>query len=630
MSQTLIPTNSTNGSAENTNGTPSLLASASRAKFWRRAAPKKATEAPDTKDSPWQKHLRVRKTLKSTDLYRRTLTRSPLGWGLDREQLNPTTQALLKANDDLLKPGKAGLKGKSLRRGQNAIQTWLKEVQELPQTLNAALASLAVARILPEVASDLDGKIWWHALDALYETAVAASTWQTDLELPPEKTLAQQLVAGELPLTLAYLFPEMKPLHELRGEARGRLTCNLEEVLNGEGLCHGTLLSVWRPLLASWTRSAVIGESFKKNAWSASAAAQYAWSVTQALRWSRADGSQLLSGPGGVVWEKDFIATMLDLAGDAADRSAATESLGKKIYSDPKVKKSAAQPETADRCEWAGLAVLRTDWSRKAARMAVDFSGDVIQLEISAGGRKLFAGPWDFGTEADGTLLRPTNGWEEVCWYSDDEVDYLELSIDLVGGGTLERQVLLARDDDFLLLADNVRRPQADQITHTWSLPLAEEIAFEPNSETREGELVAEKPIAKVLPLALPEWRVDPRGGTLAAEVEEGKATQLTLRQQQPFEAICAPLFIDLNPRRAQKQCTWRQLTVAESLETVSRDVAVAFRVQCGKQQWVAYRSLAQVANRTFIGQNVSSEFFVARFLAPEGESEEMIEIDGR
>ncbi|MEQ8836939.1 MAG: hypothetical protein RID07_09065, partial [Lacipirellulaceae bacterium] len=364
-------------------------------------------------------------------------------------------------------------------------------------------------------------------------------------------------------------------------------------------------------------------------AWSASAAAQYAWSVTQALRWTRADGSQLLAAK-EVAWEKDFVATMLDLAGDAADRSAATESLGKKIYSDPKIKKNAALPETADRCEWAGLAILRTNWSRKAARVAVDFSGSAIQLEVSAGGRTLFAGPWDFGSEADGTLLRPTGTWEEVCWFSDEEVDYLELSIDLVGGGTLERQILLARDDDFLLLADNVMRPQADLITHTWSLPLAEGVAFEPNSETREGLLVSEKAIGKVLPLALPEWRVDPRGGTLVAEVEEDKPTQLTLRQQQPLEAICAPLFIDLNPRRAQKECTWRQLTVAESLETVSRDVAVAFRAQCGKDQWVMYRSLADTANRTFIGQNISSEFFVARFLAPEGEAEELIEIDGR
>jgi hypothetical protein len=58
-------------------------------------------------------------------------------------------------------------------------------------------------------------------------------------------------------------------------------------------------------------------------------------------------------------------------------------------------------------------------------------------------------------------------------------------------------------------------------------------------------------------------------------------------------------------------------------------DVAVGYRAQCGKAQWIFYRSLGPRANRTIIGQNTSSEFFAARFLAPSGKIEELVEIEG-
>ncbi len=56
---------------------------------------------------------------------------------------------------------------------------------------------------------------------------------------------------------------------------------------------------------------------------------------------------------------------------------------------------------------------------------------------------------------------------------------------------------------------------------------------------------------------------------------------------------------------------------------------AVGYRAQCGRDQWLIYRSLAPKANRTLLGQNTSSEFLVARFLAPEGEIDELVEIEG-
>jgi hypothetical protein len=68
---------------------------------------------------------------------------------------------------------------------------------------------------------------------------------------------------------------------------------------------------------------------------------------------------------------------------------------------------------------------------------------------------------------------------------------------------------------------------------------------------------------------------------------------------------------------------------VAEALQIQPPDVAVGYRVQCGKKQWLIYRSQAARGNRTVLGQNTSSEFLAARFLSPSGDVEQLIMVEG-
>jgi hypothetical protein len=75
------------------------------------------------------------------------------------------------------------------------------------------------------------------------------------------------------------------------------------------------------------------------------------------------------------------------------------------------------------------------------------------------------------------------------------------------------------------------------------------------------------------------------------------------------------------------RRLTWRKLTVAESLETQPDDVAVGYRVQIGKEQWLIYRSLVEPANRTLLGHNLSTEALVARFDRT-GEVEPLVEVE--
>ena len=90
---------------------------------------------------------------------------------------------------------------------------------------------------------------------------------------------------------------------------------------------------------------------------------------------------------------------------------------------------------------------------------------------------------------------------------------------------------------------------------------------------------------------------------------------------------LYAPLFFDLDRRRMARPCTWRRLTVAESLAIQPDEVAVGYRVAVGKEQWLIYRSLAEKANRTLLGHNLSTEMLVAQFHRS-GEVEPLLEIE--
>ena len=153
-------------------------------------------------------------------------------------------------------------------------------------------------------------------------------------------------------------------------------------------------------------------------------------------------------------------------------------------------------------------------------------------------------------------------------------------------------------------------------------LPLAQNIRWQPETETPDGILAGQKIYAPVMPAALSEWRADPRGGTL-----ESRGGRLVLTQETRGRALCCPLVIDLDRRRTKGERTWRQLTVGQDLEIVPNDVAVGYRAQSGDGQWLFYRSLAPAGNRTVLGQNISGEFTAGRFPSS-GKFKQWIEIE--
>jgi hypothetical protein len=257
-------------------------------------------------------------------------------------------------------------------------------------------------------------------------------------------------------------------------------------------------------------------------------------------------------------------------------------------------------------------------------RLAVSFAADPPRIDLISGAQRLLTGAWQHETTCDGEAVRIAGEWEELYWDSDATCEILELGVELSHGLRLERQILLARQDRVLYLADVVLAAddRARRLAHEMSLPLGPSVAWRPEADTRDGTLTAAAQQAAVLPLALHEWRSDPRGGSLA---EAGG--RLALKQEATGCGLYAPLLFDLDPRRARRERSWRQLTVAESLEVVPRDVAVAFRAQSGRNQWLFYRSLGPAGNRSFMGQNVAGEFYAGRF-RPSGKVDEWIEVE--
>jgi len=605
-------------------GAEELSDSVTTDRFWREAAPQGLVG--EGAWAIWSGHLAKRRTPRPLTQLCGT-TASPLSWGITLGELSPRTVELLALLDQLSAKSAQGKSHVASETIEQILAGWLEGSHALPQTIDFALECLAVTHALPWIAEAVLAEFWWALLDALWQVVQSAGDWRSGAELPPEQGLAQQMLSGELPLTLAYLLPEMRPVSKLRAAAHEALSEGLAELTNGNGLVQGTYLSHQRPLLACWTRCRTMGDQLKKGCWNRKSDEHFQWAVTHSLALSSPQGTPLLGQPHAEAWTADFLRTALKVGGDRADASAAGSIFAKKlattITTNGKGKAKDAVPESSDNCEWAGVAYMRTEWRRKAPLLAIDYSSPDLRLECWNGPQRLFAGTWTWETTLDGKQLEPVGSWDESCWFSDDDVDYLELSMELTAGARLERQILLARDELFLLLADFIIDTRGGRLGHRYRLPLDGEVEFEPEQETREGMLIAGKTVARVLPLALPEWRADPRVGKLTSS--NGR---LQLEQEFSGKNIACPLLIDLNRSRSKKPCTWRQLTVAQSLEIQPHDVAVGYRAQCGKNQWLIYRSLVEPANRTLLGQNLSNECLVARFLAPEGEIDELLEIE--
>ncbi|MBT6919166.1 MAG: hypothetical protein HN985_05525, partial [Planctomycetaceae bacterium] len=274
-----------------------------------------------------------------------------------------------------------------------------------------------------------------------------------------------------------------------------------------------------------------------------------------------------------------------------------------------------------------GSAVFRSGWKRGATRILVSYREEAPYIEIVAGDRQIIAGTWDIRLFCNGQILPLSGGWRRTWWEVNENATYLEISADVQGGWSLERSILLLPKDKVVLLSEAVIVPGlkfgdtskllAEQLQLQSTLSVSPAIDLEPCEETREVFGCDIKPRFLAIPLALSEWR---ESGATAGSLNVSDH-RLELQQNSHAGRMYAPLWIDFDAGRLKRlkekpesnQRTWRQLTVADTRETVRADEAVSFRVQASLNQWFVYRSLDEARNRTALGCNMSSEFLVGR-----------------
>jgi hypothetical protein len=430
------------------------------------------------------------------------------------------------------------------------------------------------------------------------------------------------MLAGELPLVLSYQFPELGHCQQLGAAGRRKLKNGVKELLDGNGLPLCRNLALLRPLLACWTRCGYLARTAGDPLLGSKTQLKFEWLVRQSLQLTREDGSQVLSDSAANGHEEELFDAALLLNGDAEDNAISDQVLPWRKANRTASQREVFFPDSSDHSAWARIAILRPNWLRGGQKLVLTFDDAVMNTELSCGAVVVWSGLWETRILAGGSPLEPTSHWQEVCWHSDDDVDYLELELQLGDDWRLQRQFVMAREDQFLFTADALVGPTEVEIHYTSCLPLSQDIDFLPEEETREGILAGRRPLARVLPLVLPEWRTLHGEGSL-----ERSSSGLLSQRHTRASRLYWPLFVDLDPQRLKRPLTWRRLTVAEKLEILPTSAAACYRVQVGNEQWLFYRSLDAPASRTFLGQHVTYEFFCARF-DREGEADELIAIN--
>jgi len=417
---------------------------------------------------------------------------------------------------------------------------------------------------------------------------------------------------------LAFMLPEIETMDQIGRDAAIRMNNSLSAMLDLDGWPSSDYLPVLALLVASWTRCLKMA---RKVGFPSDPAVdeQVEWLVPQIFRLMRNDGSLMLGGYHDSPIDDAFATQLLSLMSGKRKAKKFADVCRKKKPKRADV--AAIDLDESSLSEWASSGVYQSQWRRRSPKLAIDYSNQQIRLEI---GRDLplIGGQAMPEIRLNDQLLKPVGDFAVVCDERNECVDFLELEIELANNVTLQRQFMLSRDDEFLIVADAILAAESGRIDYRCQWPLAPGISAMNESETREVYLTSGKIQALVLPLALPEWKAARFDGQL-----EFNESELILSQRVSGRSLYTPIVFDLNPKRSKRPRTWRSLTVAERLEIVPKDVASAFRIQLDTKQWILYRSMIENGNRTFMGENFAGEFFLGAF-DTKGRVEPLLQIE--
>lgn len=527
----------------------------------------------------------------------------------------------------------------SLQDGEEVVsQDWKPERiakwigKQLPLRSEEPIVALIAAgwvHGLPKLGKSLEPGLWIETLQTIL-TQVDRS-WATQ---EPESMLAWMVWSCEVPLALASQLSHLGCNDRIVSDTLDRLALVLElgKEKPSPWLKRGA--SDLRALLACTIRCRWTADRLGARKWYSSQRKAMVDLASKAIGLCDFEGKPLLQDSEDSDTDAGLWSALWEVTGRNVKLAHAMETLPKSLRpSELKKARSGKDPSMplGFYDEGSELAWMRREWKSQGCRIAIDFARDPMWLDVlDAKGHRLLSGWWEVQVSKNKRPLDIDCGWSEVCWFNDDDVDYLELQCEVEGSCIIQRQILLARSEGLVFVADALIAEEE----HDWELestfPLAHSVQFMQETKSREGFLVREGGDDEVLnrgglvmPVAMPEWKKLNCAGELLQEGEN-----LVLIQRGRAKRLYSPLAIALKRRHQTASYTWRQLTVAEELQILPREAAVAYRLQIGREQWVMYRSLTPSTRRTAMGLHLSSEFYAGRFDSEEGTYEALVEVD--
>lgn len=492
---------------------------------------------------------------------------------------------------------------------------------------HSALAVAALAWHIPDHARRA-GNTWitqW--VQAMMERLVS---YKPDSE---EAVICHLVIQCELPLLIGLATSASKrtALKEA-SKAMDHLAEHLESSEDNAApwLAHGA--TYLRAALASVLRCCILANALGLRRLYPPQQKALAGLLKHAARWCRPDGTQLLAAGRNAPKSKAIWQALAQQAKQTKSLAACMTLSGVGQGERSKVRKNvnaASLPALTHYSTAASGVCMQSDWRQKGSRIALDFSDTEICIEaLGPKGGPVLAGEWTVKVELSGQSQLRMDEWQELCWFSDDDVDYIELEAQFGRHAKVQRQLVLFRQARLLLLADTLLGERNGDWSIRANLPLAANNKFEIAKKSTEGFIeTANGGRCLALPLHLPEWR---RQQALADDGAGFKTDgeDLVVSAVSKTDRIFMPTLISLCNSHAKQPFTWRHLTVGDELRIVEPNEAKAFRIQIGPEQWVVYRSLGPALRRTALGMHTMADFYAGSFDMDDGEVDTLVEVE--